>query len=253
VPDVRDVGAITQADLDAENISFNDFVRIEFPSPTGTKRFTNRPGGYVGNIDGASQTWDEYDVVVGRLAQGADSILDVSWVDFADVDNVFSGYAELHNGLTYISATIFRAHFAIPDDPPDSPGALLDSYIVYDGRLDEAQVGTRIRISLVPHRTSMGKPLPARLFLPGCQNEYGDEMCQRTPDGTFPTCPKTRDACIARGNIVHFVGFDLIPKQNAVLKWGNAAATLPNAPVWVNVGGIMMLVTGGSDTYSLLK
>lgn len=159
--DLRDVATVASARFDDDQIAIREFVKVEFTGGPGTLRYTNKPSGFVGDIDGSSQTWTELaNLTIGPLQQGRDSALEVSWVEFPDADaaNTWVGYLT-SPGVRGVPCTIYRAHYSV------SSGALYDAYTLYEGEMDEGRdMGTRVRVVLVPagERTQV----PGRAFLP---------------------------------------------------------------------------------------
>jgi hypothetical protein len=214
MPSTRNTGTVGGAEFTKAQVRFFDFVSFTFPSPTGVIRYTNKPGGFVGNIDGTSQTWVEWDIKVPGLAIAQQSKLDVSWIEIGDNNDVWSSLV-MNVGIETRPVTIWSAWF----DPSD---ALLGKFSPYYGRLDQAQIRGKARISITPLRSGLSQLLPARIIGPICGYIYGDARTCQPPPGTtttFPTCDHTRAACAVRSNLAHFGGFDLLPAINTPTTW----------------------------------
>lgn len=211
-PIERSLGAIATSEPAENTVKFWDFVKIDFPSPTNTLRYTNRTGGFVGDIEGSSQTWTEYDVKVGDLAQTQQKVLDVSWIDLANLNNVWSDLI-LNTGIEGRPVTIYQAWFDTDTD------AKLGQFSPYYGRLDRAAYRDgRVRVAVTPDRSGFSQMLPARIIGPICGYIFKDTLtCQYV--GAETTCDHTRAACANRSNLSHFGGFDQLPDPTKPITW----------------------------------
>lgn len=171
----RALGGVPVVNIQANNIQYAWFVKIEIPAGSFIY-YTDKSSDYVDashNINGVdTPTWSSYDIKIGPLVQNQISPLDVSYIEIENLDNVWSTYM-LTNGTRFRSIQIYMAWF----DPITD--AFLGSMKVFDGRSDECTLGSRIRMSLVPHRTPWNALVPARRFLPTCQYLFKDtSTCQ---------------------------------------------------------------------------
>lgn len=211
-PVERNLGTISTSTVEARRVEFFEFVKLTFPSPTGVLRYTNKTGGFVGDIDGSSQTWTPYDVTVGELAQTQQNVLDVSWVQFGNNNNVFSTLI-LNIGIENRPVTIYQAWF--------TPGTQTKEgqYSPYYGRLDKAVPSRgKFKISIVPDKSGFAQMLPARIIGPICGYIFKDPFtCQYV--GADTSCDHTRTACLNKTNTAHFGGLDQLPDPNTPITW----------------------------------
>lgn len=209
----RDLGGTP--DLDAKTVQHYNFARFDFPSPTGTIRYTNKPGGYTGNIDGVSATWTEYDFRFTDISNSQQTIMDVSSISIANLNNTWSGLM-LNIGIEMRPILLLQVWFNI------STGATTGKMRFYSGRMEVARYQTgRVEISVVPHRYGLSQMLPGRIIGPTCGYIYGDPRTCQYPGpftGDFESCDHSRTHCQARSNLVHFGGEDLIPKEKLIWK-----------------------------------
>jgi hypothetical protein len=221
---IRDVDGISEATFQASTVNWFYFVKIEFPAVTPfsavTLRYTQRKGGFVGDIDGSSQTWDEYDFKVEGLAQSHDSILEVSSINLQNTDGFWT-YKMFAYGLRGRWVTVYQVWLT-----PSLIPTLVGKYILFQGQIDEAELTIRAQLSLTPFRTPFAITVPGRRYSDLCGYIYKDPAtCQYV--GAVPTCDRTRNGANgcnpAHANQSHFGGFDLLPKPNTTLTWGKAA------------------------------
>lgn len=212
----RGLGGVPSATLDGATVYFYDFVRFDFPSPTNTLRYTNKPSGFVGNIDGGSQTWVAYDMRVGAVPQSMQSILDVGWLTLQNVDNVWSDIL-LNKVWEFRPIYIWQGWF----NPTTE--AFVGNPKFYEGRTEKADYENgRVRVSFTPHRSGQNVLFPNRVIGPNCGYIFKDtETCQYV--GATVVCDHTRAACAAMAggsNLAHFGGFDLLPSiSQAATVW----------------------------------
>lgn len=216
-PVERSLGAIATSEPAETTIAFYDFVKFIFPSPTGTLRYTNKAGGFVGDIDGSSQTWTEYDVRVGEINQTQQRTLDVSWIDLANLNNVWSNLV-LNTGIEGRPVTVYQAWF-----DPDTD-AKLGQFSPYPGRIDRASYSKgRIKIAIAPEKSGFSQMFPARVISPICGYIFKDTAtCQYV--GADTTCDHTRTACSLKSNLAHFGGFDQLPDPTKPILWRTFSA-----------------------------
>jgi hypothetical protein len=222
----RTLGSITEAILSANEYEEYDFIKIVFPSPVGTLRFTNRPNGYIGNIDGTSQTWVEVDYIHGPISQANQNILVVTWIRFANIDYTWTNYAYQY-GIRGREATLYTGVW----NP--ATGLFVNSYISYNGTLDEGEFNEYAKITVKPHHTPWHYLIPRGRMEGRCINTYRDLMdCQYTgaePVGQL-TCGYTRFDCRARGNEININIYDDMPKPDEKMMYGGIRHGLAPAP-----------------------
>lgn len=199
---MRSLGAITWAMLNDPRIVEFDFLRMVWPSPTGTLRWTTYPalagGGvdtYNANIEGTAQDWDATKVWKrGALSQSMTNALGISDVSIGNADRVFSDILRLQGGS---DACVFTVYMALYDkDTLLQAGGptLIGGVQLFDGKGEREEVGDWVRVSLIPSRHPMLSPFPRRRY---------------TPD----------------------FGFNFIPKQGFSMPWGGGIAVLPDRPL----------------------
>jgi hypothetical protein len=215
---MRTLGPITDALLKANEIEIWHFISIHFPSPTGTLRFTDRKFGFVGNVDGTSQTWNETDFQIGPIFQSRQQVLQVNWIKFANLDFTWTNYA-FTPGLSNVLVRIYSAHWNTVTN------AYVGSYLLYEGRIDSAELSTVANMALRPHHSPWNMQQGNEMRSGKCINVYrSPEDCQfvgSEPVGEV-TCPKTRVGCAARSNTININIYDDAPKINEVINYTGA-------------------------------
>lgn len=162
---MRDLTGIPDSSLESEGgvggLAYFHFAKITFPSPTGTLRFTDYPGDYVGDIDGASQTWlGSRPMRVSDLAYARDTPLSDASVELANLDDYFSGLRNTHGVLRGMPVSIYRAHFEVTAGPVI--GDLYRSHLVFKGQTDRASLGDVCGLALLPNRPPWASLFPKR-------------------------------------------------------------------------------------------
>jgi len=211
----RNTGSISDANFGAAVVDYDVFVKWEFPSPTGTKRYTTRSGGFTGDIDGSSQTWTEFGIRIGALQQSMDGVLPVSWVEFDNLDYTWTNLAYTP-GLRGVTVSIYFGWF-------DTAGALIDAYLGYAGKADEHELSESCHVSLIPHTPIWTRRILGPDIGESCINIYKDpDTCQYAgaEPGGETTCHKSRKNCNDRSNILNFNGDDLMPSHSTPFQWG---------------------------------
>lgn len=219
----RNLGTIPTSLPAANDVDWGYFVRLDIGGAVGTKRFTDyRKGDQTLSIDGSSQLWSAADLRVGSLDQGRQNALSVSSIDFANLPEspetvgqwtTWANTPGLRNVIVYVYVGWF-----------DLAGAFAGSYKIYEGRVDNHDLGRRAMLALKPHIASWSKQAPWAIPGPLCLYQYRDaQTCQYAgaePAGET-TCGKTRANCVARGNQARFGGADLMPKKEEKIYWGD--------------------------------
>lgn len=141
----RNVGAIPTADLDANTVDWSYFLRVDIDAPVGTVRYTDRLASFTGNIDGSSETWTAgKGLKVGKLDQGRQFVLTPSTFSVANLDYVWSNYAN-SPGIRDATVQIWAGWFS-------AAGVLTDKVKLYYGKIDNHRMGKRAEIALKPWR-----------------------------------------------------------------------------------------------------
>lgn len=221
----RDIGSLVPSDLDIEEIEYWEFIKIVLEEDT--LFFTNRPGGYTGVIgDNSTQVWEEYEISHGPLKQTMQSVLAVVSVTFPNIDFTWTNYAYTQ-GLRNKQVSIYTAWFDI------STSLIIDSYITYEGRIDDGELDEVARLSLKPFFTPWDQPVPFTRIGGKCINDYRNpDDCQYAgaePVGQV-TCGKTRQHCRDRGNEAHINIYDDLPIIGQTVVLGGIPRILNNAP-----------------------
>lgn len=206
----------------ANVIPWEWFVRFDLAA---TYRYTTYAGGdLLLNIDGAPQTWVFHDMRVGALGQTTPHPLDVSWVDLANIDKVWSALAFGSTQFRDLPVFVWVVQF----DPATYPQTItvLGSPKMFEGRIagaDQAEDG-RLRIPINPHGAPWSKTA-LRMVEPKCPYDFKDsETCQYV--GALTSCLRTRTDCAAHANLVHFGGADWMPDLGVELQWGSKTVSI---------------------------
>jgi hypothetical protein len=148
----RTLSGATIALIKTNQVNWYAFVVVTLP--TGTQRFTNMPGGAAGsvalNIDGSGvQTWTEADLILGGIDQGSIDSLSVSFLNFANIDNTWSVWANTVWGDGTVGLRWKAVQVWIGILKAD--GTLQEAYEAYVGLFDNQRILQRAELSLVPH------------------------------------------------------------------------------------------------------
>lgn len=207
---LRDLGAGLVDLLQRNRIDWSYFVRIDLAAPVGTKRFTDRRVSVTEDIDGAPELWSTADLKVGRMSQGRQGPLTVSSLSFANLDNTWTNWKN-QVGLRGASVQVWAGWYT-------AAGAFEEASLIYEGKIDSQQLGPRSELALKPWRVLWGRRAVWAVPGPRCIYPFKDPLtCQYA--GADTTCDHTRAACSAKGNLQHFGGFDLMPKDGEEQKW----------------------------------
>jgi hypothetical protein len=219
----RTLPGISDAIINAHELEYATFVRIDIGTPL---RFTDRPGGFTGAIDGASHTWYETDFQHGPLRQSKQDVLVSTWISFSNLDDEWIN--RVYAGVTRRAKTVFYVAIWNPQND-----AFLGATPIYHGRLDEGELDIRGKFSIIPHHVPWSMKVPFTRMAGRCTNDYRNpEDCQYTgaePSGQV-TCGKTRSDCRLRGNEININIYDDIPKMNEKIMFGGVRHGLPPAP-----------------------
>lgn len=181
----------------------SEFVRIDFPAPTGIIRLTNRGGGFTGNIDGTVETWSEWGLHVGGMQQGLNTIFSVSWIELLNAGNTWTTRM-LNERVEVRPVYIWQVRF-------NDDGTLKGKTRFYTGRLDKPAYQNKwVKIAIEALRSGQRRKFPGRTCTAGCQFILGDpRTCQAAIDpGDW--CDGTRRMCKEDfANEHHYGGFDL--------------------------------------------
>jgi hypothetical protein len=138
------------------------YVKMEFPSPIGTKRWTTKQilaGSESRDLEGSSETWDATKAwEPGTIEAGTTSVLQVNDVSFGNADNQFSDLAYLAGGVREVAITLWCVGFH------RTTGADVGSFVLFAGRMDRMEGGEQIRVSIIPHKQPFLSPFPRRRF-----------------------------------------------------------------------------------------
>lgn len=227
MPSPRDLGTIPVLKTQENVLVEAAFVKIELPSPVGVVRFTNLHCGASGeidlDIDGATETWKEYDVEVGDITESGEDETTLSWLRFANLaafngfdDKQFTKWAN-SPGLRKVPVDIYLAQF----NP--ATGALLGSFLYFPGEFDGGEFDTYAQIVVKQRDTPWAKIIPYGRVSPTCvyvQNYRGVDCAYAGAEpGGQTTCGGTRADCELRSNQARFGGFDLMPPLGHEIEW----------------------------------
>lgn len=161
---LRDIGSIPVADLRANRIDWNWYVRIDVPAPVGTKRFSDGARNYTANIDGAAATWIcGAGLQVGTIDQGRDFVLKPTTISFANINNTWSNWAN-SPGLRDADVYVYVVWYS-------GSGAISGAVLLWSGRIEEQSHLNRSEFALKPWRAQWARrvmsPVPGvSPFLP---------------------------------------------------------------------------------------
>lgn len=210
---LRNVGTIPTATFNSSVVQYFFFCKLEMPTPVGTKRYTQYPGGFTGDIDGASETWTELGFVVPNVTDSYDDVLNISAIEFPNLDNTFTDWSMTY-GLKLRKLWIYIGFF----DPSD--GSFIDAFERWHGLTDEAELSSEARVTLRNFFVPWSRQIPPLLIGPKCISPFKDPvMCQYAGAGT--SCNKSRATCSTYSNLTKFNGFDLLPPAGTIIKFGS--------------------------------
>lgn len=135
---------LTQASV----IDWSYAVRLDIAAPVGTVRFTDRHSNFTANVDGTSQTWVSADMKVGKMPQGRQKPLDVTQLNFANLDYTWTNWAN-SPGLRKAEVRIWKAWFD-PLGLIGLPGAYVGPIEVWRGHVDNQELLRRAKLALKP-------------------------------------------------------------------------------------------------------
>jgi hypothetical protein len=216
---MRDISPITQAILENELQEYWDFVKITFPSPIGILRYTDRPGGYTGNIDGTVQTWTETIFSFGGINQSYGNLNKVDWIVFADLTSLFKGL--IYNpGIKNRLVSLYTGRWNV------STNALIKAYPIFEGKINDGEGEDEVRLSLksgfedikIPYAKMGGR----------CLNDFMNPLDCQYPYTAGLTCAKTRAACAAYGNEININIYDDMPLPGETMMYGGANHGIKN-------------------------
>jgi hypothetical protein len=224
----RDLGGISDAATQDNNVQVYWFVRLDIASPVGTKCFTNKPCDATGKItlnlrgDG-SFDWYEYDVEVGTIKEQVDDDTNLSFLKFGNVsaqagllDRQWTKWSNTP-GLRGTTVWIYKAQF---DPHTDS---YLGAYLRFYGELGG---GTYNDVAAITVRTKdADSESPEAHIDSSCvflRNYRGPDcgFAGSEPVGQL-TCSGSRADCVLRSNQLNFGGFDRLPAEGSEQVWGS--------------------------------
>jgi len=245
---MRSLGTIPQSAVQANTVALEWFLVITIPAPVSlTVRYTTKQGGFVGNIDGTSQTWSEPPggaLNVDGLTQGEQNPLALNTLQIGNMDSgtVFSGYVLQVGSVRGWACGIYYAQF----NP--TTGALLGVVPFFtNAQLDAFELGDVISLTVVPQRDMWTQKVPRRRTGTTCANRFKDpRTCQYV--GIVTTCDHTRGSggCGGLSNLVHFMGDDLAPKPGSTISWGDVKRQIAQKTggFWTGVYDVLQGATG---------
>ena len=196
-----------------EQIVF-DFVKIEFPTPIGTLYLTNRPEGYIGNIDGVSRNWTEVSFSYSPISQSTNELFQVTWISFPNLDNTWDNY-NYSVGVRNVVVTLYKARWKA------ETGAFLGAYFYYRGRMNDGEFGVEAKINLKPY-INPNQEAPYGKIGGRCTNDFMNPLDCQYPYTAGLTCEKTRAACRAYGNEININIYDDLISANETIVYGGA-------------------------------
>ena len=159
----RDIGTVPPSVYkDERKVPFK-FLRMIWPSPTGTLYWTTYPGdSFDHDVGFGSVTWDGTKVwIPGQTEQGDQGSLSVTDITFGNANNVFSDMMKLQPyGCRGIPVDLYEVPFTA--DEPHVPAG--DRVILFQGLLDHAEVGDMVKVSLKAFTQPLTVPYPQRRY-----------------------------------------------------------------------------------------
>ena len=156
----RNVGGTT-ATFDGGQLEWCYCIRVDLPSPVGTKRFAG--GGYalgdvVDDIDGTGvQTWSFVPLDTGGLDQG-DQASDVTHIAFGNLDANGEGqWSNWNRTLKLLNVTVDV--WVVYFDPITH--ARVNVYKTYPGRIDYRSIGDWAELRLKPQYPPWTREAPS--------------------------------------------------------------------------------------------
>jgi hypothetical protein len=185
---LRDLKSVPPATTQANKISWAWFVRLDLPSPIGTKRFSDYPvvGGNSVTFDigdgAGSQSWDvTMPFKVGSIKQSILTPRDVAQISFGNQDAMPGSWTTWSNTLKAAGLSLTgsrcRIYMVWFDPATGQPYATQPELGDYD--LDNHALGNDAQFALIPHVAAGNRPSPWSVPGPLCPYRYLDgETCQ---------------------------------------------------------------------------
>lgn len=188
----RNLNGVTAAMLRDPTVIYFHFLKMIFPSPLGTLRWSTYDKGDASinlTVDGGAHDWDCTQVwIPGQFTNGIQSYLTIADVKFGNADRSWS--TRLWNyGWRNIPVTCWLGFF---DKITEKYKA---AFVLFDGIGERAEVGVEpgyVNCSLLPGTAPFSQMFPRRRFLPS-------------------------------------FGFNFLPAPNLKIQWGVTQASAPYA------------------------
>jgi hypothetical protein len=235
----RSLGGLSASALSDRQILGFVFVYLGIDAGDGGPfYFTEKAGGFVGDVDGSgSHTWANTGLVgFGGLSNDAQTPEAVSWVELRNVNTGQPGtagaegvwYSRMIDGiLRGKPATVWRVWFA-------SNGTIAGKWKLIDGFIDDISGGPTIRVSISPGKFPWLNWLPTMTIGPTCPYVYKGANCGYT--GGLASCRRTFTDCDNHGNTARFGGWQHLPKPGDKITWGAVITQVSGAPIGTNTG-----------------
>lgn len=194
---------------DQRRIDVHWAVRMDLSS--GTVRYITKRDGFVGNLDGAPQTWEFWDVQVNGMGQSQAQPLEVSSFSLSNIKGTFT---PVFNNFNQKSRPI-QVYFVEFDE--NDHQTLMGKQRIYDGQIDAWETVARLHVSVLPYRNPDAKMMPPWVMGPYCPLVYKGLLCKYA--GALPTCGRTLQDCIDHANEINFAGMPWIPKPGDIQTW----------------------------------
>jgi hypothetical protein len=185
---LRDLKSVPTSATQANKISWAWFIRLDLPSPIGTKRFTDYPvvGGSTVTFDigdgAGSQSWDvTMPFKVGSIKQSIITPRDIAQISFGNQDAMPGSWTSWSNTLKAsglsLTGSRCRIYMVWFDPATGQPYATQPELGDYD--LDNHALGNDAQFALIPHVASRTRPSPWYVPGPLCPYRYRDgDTCQ---------------------------------------------------------------------------
>jgi hypothetical protein len=219
---MRNVGGVPTSDFSAGTVRPFIFYRIDFPSPTPARRYTNKPGGFTGNIDGlGSFPWSEYAIDITAFSEGRDSTSNVTAIEIGNAGGEWY-VLEASPGFADVPVDIWIGRF------DSTATTLLGSYRRTRGVFGSYDLAETLQIEIVPEAAAWVTDVPIEMGAACSAPFKHPELC--TYAGTDTTCLRTLADCTSKGNQAQFLGLALGIPPGTEISWDQFRKTVPRAP-----------------------
>lgn len=162
-----DIGTIPVSWFHDNRHAFFEFIRMVWPSPTGTLYWTTYPANSVLRDVGFGEVaWDGKNVwIPGQFEQGKQTALAVSDITFGNADNSFSNMLNLYEtGCKGVPIDVWIEAYEKDIDPITKDFVLVGRLLAFSGSLNRPEVGDDVRVSVQSYRNPLTSKFPRRRY-----------------------------------------------------------------------------------------